>query len=56
MDVEDKKTEMEAAGCESIGGAPTTLWVKGQIEIQRNTIYMYRLLTDRDSHKHYIYV
>ena len=26
-----RQTEMEAAGCEITGGAPTTLWVKGQI-------------------------
>ena len=34
-----RQTEMEAAGCEIIGGAPRTLWVKGQIH--RNTICLF---------------
>ena len=27
-----RQTQMEEAGCEINGGAPTTLWVKGQID------------------------
>ena len=30
-----RQTEMAAAGCEIIGGAPATLWVKGQIDRDR---------------------
>ena len=30
-----RQTEMEAAACEIISGAPTTLWVKGQIDRDR---------------------
>ena len=29
--VEDRQTEMEAAGCKVISGAIMTLWVKGQM-------------------------
>ena len=35
-----RQTDIEAAGCEIIGGAPTTLWVKGQIGT-----YVYKIIT-----------